>query len=459
MSDQISSVPGSFRDPNGVIFYSGEMLLRSVNQSYSIHYDHLIKSGLYAEAVQQGLLVSHQEIPLKADCSPETYRILQPTLIPFISYPYEWCFSQLKDAALAVIRLQRLAMEYEMTLKDAPAYNIQFLKGRPVWIDTLSFETYDRLRPWSAYQQFCQHFLAPLSLMSWCDRSLVHLMKSNIDGIPLSLASNLLPTRTWLNSGILFHIHLHAQSQRKNTIIDDKFRSRTINQNQFLGLLAHLESTILHMSIKKPESHWIDYYNVNNYSTESEKEKKRLIQDYLLSLKPGVLWDLGGNIGNFSHIAAANGFDCILFDNDPACIERCYTENKKSGEEHIFPVCMDISNPSPGIGWENEERTALLKRYKPDTILALALIHHLAIGNNVPFKKLARFFGELCDNLIIEFVPKSDDQVQRLLLVRQDIFSEYTKEIFEREFSRYFTIQQQDTIHSSERILYLMRRE
>lgn len=459
MSANISSIPGSFRDPSGFVFYSGETLLRSVNRCYADQYDHLMKSGLYDEAVQQRLLIPHREVPPKPVCPPETYRLLQPTIIPFISYPYEWCFSQLKDAALTVIHLQQLAMEYGMTLKDAPAYNIQFLKGRPVWIDTLSFEKYNRLSPWAAYQQFCQHFLAPLSLMAWSDFRLIHLMKSNIDGIPLSLASSLLPTRTWLNSGILFHVHLHARSQRKNTTIDDKVRSRTISQNQILGLLDHLEATIQHLSLKKPESIWVDYYNDNNYTRESEKEKERLVLEYLLSLEPGVLWDFGGNIGNFSHMAASNGFECILFDNDHGCIERCYTEIKKSGEEHILPLYMDLSNPSPGIGWRNEERTALLKRPKPDTILALALIHHLAIGNSVPLKELARFFGEMCDNLIIEFVPKSDDQVQRLLLVRQDIFSEYTKETFEREFSRYFVIKRRDTIKNSERILYLMRRK
>lgn len=459
MSTNISSIPGSFRDPSGVVFYSEETLLRSVNHSYSSHYDHLMQSGLYDEAVRQGLLIPHREVPLKPFCPPETYRLLQLTRVPFISYPYEWCFSQMKDAALTVIQLQQLAMEYGMTLKDAPAYNIQFLKGRPIWIDTLSFEKYDRLSPWAAYQQFCQHFLAPLSLMAWSDFRLIHLMKSNIDGIPLSLASSLLPARTWLNSGILFHVHLHARSQRKNTTIDDKIRNRTISQNQILGLLDHLESTIQHLSLKKPESIWVDYYNDNNYTQESEKEKEHLVLEYLLSLEPGVLWDFGGNIGNFSHIAAENGFECILFDNDPGCIERCYTEIKKSGKEHVLPLYMDLSNPSPGIGWRNEERTALLKRHKPDTILALALIHHLAIGNNVPLEELARFFGEMCNHLIIEFVPKSDDQVQRLLLVRQDIFSEYTKETFEREFSRYFVIKRRDTIKNSERILYLMRRE
>jgi len=219
-----SRLSSSFRDPSGFLFLENDTLFRTVSNLYRQNYDHLIQSGLFDKLVADGLLIPHKEVQPSVEAPDywqkhgrggNTYKIIQPEIVPFISYPYEWCFSQLQDAALTLIRIQKQALEYNMTLKDASAYNMQFLKGKPILIDTLSFQIYKENQPWIAYRQFCQHFLAPLSLMSSRDIRLGQLMRIYIDGLPLDLTSGLLPTATWLKPSLLIHIHLHAKTQKR----------------------------------------------------------------------------------------------------------------------------------------------------------------------------------------------------------------------------------------------------
>lgn len=205
----------SFRDPSGFLFFENGTLFRSVNRLYQQNYDHLIQSRLYDKLVENDLLIPHREVQHPAEKRDDEYKIIQPEIVPFISYPYEWCFSQLKDAALALIKIQKQALDCNMVLKDASAYNIQFCKGKPLLIDTLSFEIYKENQPWVAYRQFCQHFLAPLSLMASRDIRLGQLIRIYIDGIPLDLVSGLLPISTWFKPALLTHIHLHAKAQKR----------------------------------------------------------------------------------------------------------------------------------------------------------------------------------------------------------------------------------------------------
>ena len=235
-------VPGSFRDPSGFLFWQNGSLYRQINIIYKDHYDRLMNSGLYEELTKTGLLIPHQEVDIEPAQPGIAYKIIQPERIDFISYPYEWCFSQLKDAALTTLRIQKKALDFGLSLKDASAYNVQFRKGKPVFIDTLSFESYHEGQPWIAYRQFCQHFLAPLALMSCKDIRLNQLLRIYIDGIPLDLASSLQPFRTRFSLSLLSHIHLHARSQKR--FADKKVDTRQIKLSRvgLLGLINNLES-------------------------------------------------------------------------------------------------------------------------------------------------------------------------------------------------------------------------
>lgn len=448
----------SFRDSSGFLFYIENELYRVINSSYKEQYDHLINSELYKKLTENNLLISHEEINnLEIDYS--YYKIIKPKKIPFVSYPYEWSFSQLKDAALLTLRIQKGAMKYGMTLKDGSAYNIQFFNGKPIFIDTLSFEMYEDGQIWKPYKQFCQHFLAPLALMSKKDIRLNLLSKTFIDGIPLDLTTKLLPKTTFGNFGLMAHIHAHAKSQKHYENKEDtKIKERTISKRSFEGLTDNLDSSIKKMTWKEDNTEWGNYYSDTNYSEESFEEKKKIILSTLEKITPRIVWDLGANTGIFSRLASDQGINTISFDIDPLAVEKNYLASLKNNEQDILPLILDLTNPSSNIGWNNDERISFLQRGPADLVFALALVHHLAISNNVPLYKIAEFFSTISKFLIIEFIPKSDSQVKRLLTTREDIFKNYDEQNFEKEFSKFFKITSSQKLVESERTIYIMEK-
>jgi len=445
--------PSSFRDPTGFLFRRDGVLYRQVNPVGIEDYDRLMKSGLYIQLIEERLLISHEEVSASGPG-----KVLRPEPIPFISYPYEWCFSQLKDAALATLTIQSAALEKGMALKDASAYNIQFHHGRPVLIDTLSFEEYREGEPWVAYRQFCQHFLAPLALMSHTDVRLSQLLRVYIDGIPLDLASSLLPAKTKLSLGLGAHIHMHARAQEKYAEAREKPAVRKMGRTALLGIIESLRTTIEKLTWKPAGTEWAEYYADTNYTEAGLKHKEALVAEYVQRTNPSVVWDLGANTGMFSKAAARHASLVVSSDVDPAAVELNYLDCRKAGTKNILPLLLDLTNPSPALGWQNRERMSLSERGPADMVLALALIHHLAIGNNVPFPVVAEFLGTIGRKLVIEFVPKTDSQVKRLLVTREDIFTDYTRESFEQAFAAHFSITATSPVKDSDRVLYLMER-
>ena len=447
----------SFRDPSGFIFFQDGEVYRQVNNVYKEHYDCLMESGLYRELVDEGLMVSHEEVSDQLKQSEDAYKVIKPQPVDFISYPNEWSFSQLKDAALTTLAIQKKAFAHGMVLKDSSAFNIQFVKCRPIFIDSLSFEKYRQGRPWVAYKQFCQHFLAPLSLMSYTDVRLGQLFRVYIDGIPLDLASKLLPIKSWLKFSSLTHIHLHAKTQGHYADKAVSTKTRKMSKLGFMGIIDSLENAVKKLRWLPKGTEWGDYYNGTNYSNNAMTQKERLVAEFINKINPKMTWDIGANTGLFSKIAARKSRNTVSFDIDPAAIEKNYLDNK-DGDLEILPLVLDLTNPNSAMGWENSERMSLTERGPADAAMALALIHHLAISNNVPLTKVAQFFAKICRSLIIEFVPKEDSQVKRLLATREDIFPDYHKSGFERAFSRCFSIVESQKIDQSERTLYLMQR-
>ncbi len=451
-------ISASFRDPSGFLFEQDGVLFRQINHSYQKNYDRLIDSGLYVALVGEGLLIPHREVEIEPLEPESAYKVIEPEPVKFISYPYEWSFSQLKDAALITLRIQKKALEFDMSLKDSSAFNIQFHHGRPILIDSLSFEIYKEGLPWVPYRQFCQHFLAPLSLMARRDIRLSQLFKVYIDGIPLDLTSKLLPRSTYLNFPLVTHIHLHAAAQRRyaGKGLDTMSTSRGMSRSAFLGLLDSLESGIKSQKWEPAGTAWGDYYEEHNYTEQGLEHKRQLVSEFIGQIEPENVWDIGANVGIFSRIASDTGAFTVSFDIDLGAVEQNYLETTQKGEKNILPLLLDLTNPSPSLGWHSQERMSLLDRGPTDVILALALIHHLAISNNVTFSQMREFFHQTGKWLIIEFIPKSDSQVQRLLSTREDIFSDYNQEIFEKIFAEKYLTHSVIPIKESERILYLM---
>ncbi len=451
----------SFRDPSGFVFRDDQgVVLRQINAVYGPHYDQLMASGLCAKLVKRGLLVSHEEVSLERALTPEAVRVLAPEPMKFISYPYEWCAGQLRDAALLTLEIQSIAMEHGMSLKDASAFNIQFQGARAIFIDTLSFEPYVEGKPWIAYGQFCRHFLAPLALMHYGEAGMARLMRGFIDGIPLPLAARALPWRSKLKPGLLMHLHLLARAERaqvgEESTTDGAAKAVKVSRQGLLGIIDNLRSTILGLGQKSDKTTWGDYYAHTNYSEAGARAKEALVRDYLGQIAPRTVWDLGANTGVYSALAAERGAVTVAMDLDYGAVEALYQREKES-PKGVLPLVMDLSNPSPALGWAHEERASLLQRGPADCAMALALIHHLCIGNNVPLGQAAAFFAQTCRHLIIEFVPKEDSMVTRMLATREDVFPGYTREGFEAAFGEYFAIEAQSPVDDTLRTLYRMK--
>ena len=456
-SDSDGRIASSFRDPSGFIFKRDGEIYRQINHFYQQDYDFFLSSGLMQELIKRKMLLPFMEVEIKPYDSEFHYKTIKPEQIPFISYPYEWTFSQYRDAAIQTLRIQKIALQFGMVLKDASAYNIQFVGNHPVLMDTLSFTRYQKGKPWVAYRQFCQHFLAPLALMSKVDVNLNKLMLTYIDGIPLDLASKLLPFTSRLNFGISAHVHLHSLALKKYTN-EDESTSQKINnfsKNSLIGLIDSLANAVKKLKWHVKGNNCADYYQSTNYSEPSFDAKQKIVSDLLQRIHPGSVWDLGANTGVFSKLAKdIPGCQVISSDYDPEAVEQNYLDCKKNKISNIHPLILDLINPSPAIGWGNEERQSFLQRGPVDVTMALALIHHLAISNNLPLRYVSKTFAGMAENLIIEFVPKEDSQVKRLLSSRDDIFDSYHKEGFLNAFLQDFDLQEEFRVPGTERTIY-----
>jgi len=311
----------SFRDPSGFIFYQRGICYRQINPVYKQNYEYFLESGLYEKLTNEGLLIAHKTVDANHFPPSSGYLTIRPESIPFVSYPYEWCFSQFKNAALVTLTILRRALSHDMILKDASAYNIQFYQGQPVLIDTLSFEKYQEGKPWVGYKQFCENFLGPLALMSYKDIRLGQMLREYINGIPLGLVSSLLPKRTYLNFHLATHIHLHTRYQKnyaeKATLVSS---TKTMGRKSLLGLIYSLESTIEKMHWRPRKSEWTNYYSESSHVPKFLEEKIKLVTNYLDILKPDTVWDFGANTGVFSRIASDRGISTVSMDSDHSCV-------------------------------------------------------------------------------------------------------------------------------------------
>ena len=448
--------PASFKDPAGFVFFYEGKIYRQINRQGADDFELLISSGLYDKLSKQKKIDPHNEIAdIKAE-DTHWYKTILPEQIPFISYPYEWSFEQLKDAALLTLQVQKEALQHGMCLKDATPFNIQWLNGKAVFIDTLSFEKYKDGEPWAAYKQFCENFLAPLLLMRHKSSDLNKLLVSFPSGISIPLTASLLPFKTKFNMGIYLHIHLQAKMQ-KNYQADKPQQKTSLSLHQLNNILSSLENLVKKLSHSSAGTKWNNYYEETILSNDYLKQKQQMVLGLLSGIGFNTVADLGANKGEFSLLLKDKADKIIAADFDEACINELYIHLKENKIKNIYPVVVDVSNPSPAIGWANTERNSFWNRTNVDVMMALALVHHLAISFNIGFEMMAELFSKKCKYLLIEFVPKKDPKVQQLLRYRKDVFENYTQEGFEKGFSNYFTIETKQPTHHSTRILYLMK--
>ena len=419
--------PGSFRDPDGFVYTRDGILLRQIHLSYQRDWQQLHESGLYRTLVEAGLLVEHVERPLSDRYDANAWRVIAPEPVPWISYPYEWTPKQLRAAAVLTLDVLERALDCGMTLKDAAATNVQFIGSRPVFIDTLSFTVREEASPWAGYRQFCQHFVGPLALMERVDPRLRDLSRSALDGPALDLVSGLLPRSSWASLGLLTHVHLHARTiaGQGGRAVSPAVTRRGVSLDGAKGLLGHLRSTVERTARGSRYSEWSDYEATHNYSDVAMATKREVVGRLAAECRPALTFDLGANTGQFSQLVAEHGGYVVAFDADLGAVECCWDRQAATDGTSILPIWSDLTNPSPAQGWGHAERASLAGRGPADLVLALALVHHLAIQHNVPLPAISQFLARLGRRVLLEWVPKDDPQAQRLLVTRPDIFIGY----------------------------------
>ena len=450
--------PASFKDPSGFVFKRQGNYYRQVNKAYAGDFELLMSSGLYESLVRKGLLISHTTIDENYTGTDIWYKTLLPEQLSFISYPYEWSFDQLKDAALLTLDITKTAVSHGMILKDATGFNIQFHQGKPVFIDSLSFEKYDPSLPWIAYRQFCECFLFPLLLEHYLQVDIQKLLSVYLEGIPVKIAAKLLPGKSKLKLSVWLHVFLQNTVSKGNR---SKQKPVQFSKQKLLGLISHLESTVKSLHTKAgAESTWNNYYEETILSQNYLAEKEKLFRLFINDINDGRALDMGCNDGYFSRILAERIPNVISADFDSQCINRLYLSIKNKSQTSILPLCIDISNPPPATGFLNEERQAFLSRAGSDYVAALALIHHLVLTKNIPFAEVAKLFAGLTKKtLIIEFVPLEDEKAQQLIENKKTYHKPYDAAAFENYFNAWFDIEKKEIIPGTARILYRMKKK
>jgi hypothetical protein len=427
-------------------------VVRVLNESSREDYQHLLSSGLYRRLVDRGLLLPHEEVCREGWEPIDSWRVIRPERIAFISYPFEWCFSQLKDAALATLEIQREALRCGMMLKDAAAPNVQFRDGRPVLIDTTSLV---RVQSgiWPAYYQFCKHFVAPLLLAAYRGSASLRLSAVEADGLPLEFVSALLPRRSWLRPLALWHLHIHSRANahtlRAPASIDSGVSRQTVLAD---SLYCGLEN----LRLGRAASPWVHYQDERpTYSSGAWEAKITAVRRVLAQLKPSVVWDLGMATGFFTREAVSTGAFAVGFDADAACVETAYLEARNRGETRLLPLVQDLLRPTGPGGWAASEILGLSERGPADLLLVLGLTHHLAVMGGVPLDLQLKEFARLGRAALVELIPASDPIVEEWgtrFHVRN-----LSVEAFEASIGPHFSVLEKIPLPASTRVLYLLR--
>jgi len=454
---------GSFRDPSGRVFVRNGRIYRSIFEHGVKEFVAARDAGVYDNLITDGLLIPHEEVDF-GEWAPEgTVFCLTHPRIPMVSYPWEWPFSMLKDAALVHLKAMAKLVPEGFWLRDASAFNIQYDGARLRLIDTLSVGRRIPESPWVAYGQFCSHFLAPLALAAYGDVRTLSLWRSHIDGYPLDLAAGLLPFWQKFRPGLFMHLILHARAQamadRKKDIGRTKpAKKPKVSDRGLSGIVHSLRMSIEGTKWNRRSEIWEEYGEIRTYQAEDVAKKAEYVDKVVKRLKPNVVWDLGANTGEFSLIAASHGAFVVSIDGDPACAEALYQKvSTGEGVKGVLPLTMDLANPSPGLGWNGKERLSLSERGPADLVMALALIHHLVLSSCVPLELTAQWLSILGRNLLVEFVPPQDPMVRKLLQNRGEEHLPYNLDLFERSFLGSFDFQDRAELRNG-RTLFLYKR-
>ena len=457
----MEKISGSFRDPSATVFTIGDRIIRGINKSGEEKFRLLIESKILEKSIEKNFLIGTQkiddeDIKIKLNCN----FLLEHKKIPYVSYPYEWSFYQLKDAALHHLDFNIFLIENNFQLIDASAYNVQFIGNKPIFIDAFSIDEYMEGSNWSVHNQFCQQFLNPLLITSYKGITYNNWFRGNLEGISSEETCKILTFFQKMNPTVFLNLVLpnHFENKNKSKNIDDlkllKIKKRKFNKNSYLWMLKNLRKFIFKLQHSKEKSFWKNYDVDNTYDQNQSKIKKTIVEEFIKKHTPQILCDLGCNTGEFSEASLnAGGKSVIGFDFDQGALIKSYNRSKEK-KLNFLPLYLDASNPSSNIGWNQLERVGFLERCKFDALIALAFEHHLAIAKNIPLENLIDWFLDIAPKGLIEFVPKEDETIKIMLSFRKDIFEEYTEDNFKKILLKKAKIIKINNIKNSLRKIY-----
>lgn len=457
---------GSFRDPSGFVFSEQGKIYRALNDQGLNQYNDLKESGLLAKLHHKKWLVDStfidkSQFKLLAN---ETKAVLAHQTIPFISYPFEWPFALLKKAALFYLDISIYALQFNMSLNDASAYNIQFIGAKPIYIDVLSFQKYQKGQYWTGHKQFCEQFLIPLLFKSKLNLSANAIYRGNLEGISREFLIKSLPFFYRFSWPMLMHIYLPEYFQKKyakkeSQLIKKQIKKNQLSKDAYLGMLKGLKRWIEKLSpTKSKHSLWLNYEINNSYDEISKKEKQQFITTFIQSTKPKLLFDLGCNQGQYANVAL--NADCKMvvgFDNCFDTLDKAVEMSEKKALPFL-PLYSDLTNPSPNLGWQEKERDGFHKRVNGNALIALAIIHHLRLSKNIPLAQIVAWLVSIAPYGVIEFVGKKSSVMEKMLSFREDVFSDYNQTNFEKLLKNLATIKNKCILSSDDRTLYWYQR-
>jgi SAM-dependent methyltransferase len=457
--------PGSFRDPDSRVVVADGRVLRALSPHGLEDWRALRSSPLLEALTSEGKVVKTRELEeaIPADVlHGEVAGTLEHEVVPFVSYPYEWPFEMLRDAALLQLELVRRAIEAGLMLKDASPYNIQFRGASPVFVDVGSFERLREGEPWIAYRQFCTLFLYPLLLSAWKGIPHQPWLRGNLDGISPRECRNLLSARDLFRRGALTHVALHARLERRHADrggeVKTELKRAGFKKELILANVRGLERLISRLRPPSRDSMWSSYELTTTYSESDAERKRAFVAEAAAAVAPQLVWDIGCNEGRHARLAAERAEAVVAMDADPVVVGRLYEDLKRDGVTNVVPLVVDVTDPSPGLGWRLSERRPFTDRGAPDLTLALALVHHVSISGNVPVVEFVAWLRRLGGEVVVEFPTPDDPMVQRLLSrKRPHDHPDYNREWFEACLRERFDVLAVQELGGGTRVLYRAR--
>jgi len=462
-----ASEPGSFRDPESRIFYAGGDVLRALSADGLADFEALRATKLFERFQADGRLVRTELIEgtgaVPAELLPTGCAgVLRHERIPFVSYPYEWTFSMLKEAALLQLDLTLAALEEDMILKDSTPYNVQFRGAKPVFVDVGSFERLRDGEPWIGYRQFCMLYLYPLLLQAAKGVEFHPWLRGSINGITPAQMRGMVSFRDRFRRGFFLNVFMHAKLEARHADrgkeVKAEVKQAGFKKELIVANVRRMRKLVQSLKWDPPEGVWVAYGERNSYSDEDAERKDEFVREVVTAQRWNLTWDIGANNGRYSRIAAEGSQSVLAVDADQGPVELLHRTLHDEGDEQILTLTMNLADPSPSLGWRGLERRDLAARGKPDLVLALALIHHVTIAANVPVAEFVAWLASLGTSLVIEFPTREDPMVKKLLgPKREGLHPDYERVNFERVLADAFDVERRERSKSGTRLLYFAR--